>query len=108
LEAKIPATYELESEDIEFDLNENVRMNGRSVELEVTASAQLIADVDRRAVRSTVAGLPPAEATEELVDSFALESQPDIEVQPDWIKRWEWLDRVPFLPFRIQVVVLEP
>ena len=83
-------------------------MDGRSVDLEVSASAQLIADVDRGAVRSAVAGLPPAEATQALMDLFALESLPDVEVQPDWIKRWEWLDRVPFLTFRIQVVVLEP
>jgi hypothetical protein len=30
-----------------------------------------------------------------------------VEVLPDWIKRWEWLDRVPWLRFRIQVLVLE-
>jgi hypothetical protein len=42
-----------------------------------------------------------------LRDSCALDAAPVVEVEPDWIKRWTWLDRVPFLPFRIQVVVLE-
>jgi hypothetical protein len=107
LKTKIPATYELESEEIAYELDEQVRMDGRSSYLEVTASAQLVADVDRGAVRSAVAGLPADEATQVLAESFALDAPPKVEVQPDWIKRWEWLDRVPFLSVRIQLVVLE-
>jgi len=42
-----------------------------------------------------------------LAGSFSLDAPPVVEVMPDWIKRWEWLDRVPLLPFRIQVVVIE-
>jgi len=45
------------------------------------------------------------EATQVLADSFALNAPPVVEVEPDWIKRWEQLDRVPYLPFRIHVVV---
>jgi hypothetical protein len=107
LQEKIPETYELESEQVVFDLNEEVRMDGRAVVLEVTASAQLVADVDRRVARSAAAGLSIHEATDVLSSSFVLGAQPQVEVMPDWIKRWEWLDRVPFLPFRIQVVVRE-
>lgn len=107
LKELIPATYELESDDILFELDDQMRMDGRSVILQVTASAQLVADVDREAVRSAVVGLPADEATDVLAGSLALETLPTVEVQPDWIKRWEWLDRVPFVPFRIQVLVLE-
>jgi hypothetical protein len=42
-----------------------------------------------------------------LAEAFPLEERPLVQVEPDWIKRWEWLDRVPFAPFRVQVVVLE-
>lgn len=107
LQEKIPTTYELESEDVAFEMNEQVRMDGRAVVLEVTASAQLVADVDRGAARSAVSGLSMDEATQTLTDSFALGAPPEVEITPDWIKRWEWLDRVPYLPFRIQVVVPE-
>jgi hypothetical protein len=104
---KIPATYELESEDVTFQMGEQVLMDGRAVVVEVTASAQLVADIDRSSVRSAVSGLSIEEATRILAGSFALGAPPEAEVTPEWIRRWEWLDRVPFLPFRIQVVVLE-
>ncbi len=108
LKERIPATYELESEAIGFKLDEeNVRSEGRSVIVEVTASAPLVLDIDRGMVRSAVAGLKADEAQQELSDLFALDAPPLVEVSPDWIKRWEWLDRVPFLPFRVQVVVVE-
>jgi hypothetical protein len=107
LEKKIPEAYELKSEEITFELSEDVGIEGRKVGLKATAWAPLVVEVDRGAVRSTVAGLAVDEAVQALAESFALDAPPLVEVQPDWIKRWEWLDRVPFLPFRIQVVVLE-
>jgi len=107
LKEQIPPTYELESEEVSFDHSEEVRMDGRAVLIDVTASAQLVADVDQSAARSAVAGLPADEASQILADSFALDAPPQVVVMPDWIKRWDWLDRVPFPPFRIQVIVLE-
>jgi hypothetical protein len=108
LRDQIPAAYELQSNEIIFSLDEeNVKMEGRSVILEVSASAPLIVDIDRGEVRSAVAGLNVEEATQVLNESFSLDAPPVVEVVPDWIKRWEWLDRVPFLGFRIQVLVLE-
>jgi hypothetical protein len=108
LKERIPATYELQSEEIAFSLDEeNVQMLGRSVILDVTASAPLVVNVERGEVRSTVSGLGADEAVQALTETFALDAPPVVEVMPDWIKRWEWLDRVPFLQFRIQVVVLE-
>ena len=108
LKERIPATYELQSAEITFALDEeNVRMDGRSVLVDVGASAPLVVDIDRGAVRSTVAGLKADEAEQVLAESLALDAPPAVEVLPEWIKRWEWLDRVPYLPFRIQVIVLE-
>lgn len=108
LNEMIPTTYELQSEEITFSLDEdNVQMLGRGVLFDVTASAPLVVDVDRGDIRSVVSGLKAEEAAKVLSETFALDAPPVVEVTPDWIKRWEWLNRVPILPFRIQVVVLD-
>jgi Baseplate J-like protein len=108
LKDRIPAGYDLESKDIVFTLNEDeARVDGRSVLVTTKAVAYLVTAVDRGEVRSVVAGLTPEKAVQVLADSFTLGGPPLVEVQPDWIKRFKWLDRVPWLPFRIQVIVLE-
>ncbi len=108
LKERIPVAHELRSEEITFSLDEeNVQMVGRNVVLDVSASAPLVLDVDRQEVRSLVSGLAVDEAVHVLDEAFALDAEPVVEVRPDWIKRWEWLDRVPLLPFRIQVIVLD-
>ncbi|MEJ2211296.1 MAG: baseplate J/gp47 family protein [Anaerolineae bacterium] len=105
---RIPATHELKSELITFTRDEeNVTMEGRAVLIDVNASAPLIVEVDRSEVRSAIAGLKADEAREVLENTFTLNAPPSVVVMPDWIKRWEWLDRVPYLPFRIQVILLE-
>jgi hypothetical protein len=107
LQERIPPTYALESEEVTFDLDEEVRMDGRAVLVDVTATANLVSEVDRGAVRSAVAGLSAVEASQVLEDSFPLGAPPRVEVLPDWIKRLDRLDRVPLPPFRIQVILLE-
>ena len=108
LKAKIPAGHDLGSEDIVFSLDETqARMDGQSVLLQVKAVAYLVTAVDRGEVRSAVAGLAPEEAEQVLTDQFTLGGPPQVEIQPDWIKRFKWLNRVPWLPFRIQVILLE-
>lgn len=107
LKAKIPSTYQLTSDQIEFKLSNKVQMDGRKVRVDATASATLVAEVDRRVVRSAAAGKTEARAVQALMAKFALDAPPEVEVRPEWIKRWSWLDRVPLVPFRIQVVVLK-
>jgi len=108
LKERIPETYTLESEQITFTLDEeDVRMDGRNVIMDVTASAPLVVDIDRSKVRSAVAGLKADEAVKTLGEQFTLDAPAAVELSPNWIKRWAWLERVPLLPFRIQVVVLE-
>jgi len=108
LKERIPATHELKSELITFTRDEeNVTMEGRAVLIDVNASAPLIVEVDRGEVRTAIAGLKADEALQVLDNTFTLNAPPTVEIAPDWIKRWEWLDRVPYLPFRIQVILLE-
>jgi hypothetical protein len=82
-------------------------MEGRSVVFQITASAPLVVEIERGEVRSLVRGLTQDEAVDSLSESLTLAAPPEVVILPDWIKRWEWLDRVSLLPFRIQVVVLE-
>ncbi len=108
LKDQIPATYDLQSDEITFELDEdNVRMDGRSVIFDIRASAPLVVDIDPGEVRDAVAGLTEEEAVAVLSENFALDAPPQVEILPEWIKRWEWLNRVPFLPFRIQVIIVE-
>jgi hypothetical protein len=105
---QIPSAYELQSQAITFGLNEeSLRIEGRSVVLDVTASAPLVVEVDKGEVRASVAGLKADEAVAVLQDSFALGAAPEVEIQPAWVRRWEWMDRVPLLRFRIHVLVRE-
>jgi hypothetical protein len=106
LKAKIPSSYMLESEEIAFRLDDEVQIDGRKVLLVTEASAALVTDVDRGQVRSLAAGLEIEEAVRVLSDTLTLGAPPAIVVEPEWIKRFRWLDRVPYLPFRIQVLVL--
>jgi hypothetical protein len=108
LQEQIPGTYELRSEEIMFNVDEeNVRMDGRSVILEAEALAPLIVDINKGEVRDAVIGLTEQEAAQVLADSFSLSAPPIVEIEPDWVKRWEQLDKVPRTAFRIQVIVLE-
>ena len=106
LKAKIPTTYILESDEIAFELGDSVQIDGRKVHLSAGASAALVTDVDLKQVRSLAAGLKVDEAVRVLNDTLVLGAPPSIVVQPEWIKRLKWLDRVPYLSFRIQVLVL--
>jgi hypothetical protein len=106
LEKQVPSTYQLNSDAVDYSLGDQVRMDGRSVLTQAGASAQLVAELDRRQVRSVAAGLPSDEAEQALMDAFALDARPSVIIKPDWISRWKWLNRVPYLPFRIQVVEL--
>jgi hypothetical protein len=107
LKDRIPATYALKSEEITFGLGDEASIDGRRVLFDVTASAPLVVGIEKGEVRSAVAGLTTDKAGQVLSESFALSAPPVVEVLPEWIKRWKWLNRVPYLPFRIQVVVVE-
>jgi len=106
LKARIPTTYMLESDEMAFELGDDLRIDGRKVHLSAGASAALVTDVDLKQVRSLAAGLKVDEAVQALNDTLVLGAPPSIVVQPEWIKRFKWLDRVPYLLFRIQVLVL--
>jgi hypothetical protein len=73
-------------------------VEGRRVWFRVSVSGRVEVPVeDEDEVRSAVQGKPIVEAEDILTERWTLAS-PTIEVSPNW------LERVPWLPFRIRVV----
>jgi hypothetical protein len=70
------------------------------VHWKVRATQKLQPRLSSSQVTRLVHGLPPGEAARRLTSSLSLASPPQISLWPSW-----WL-RMPFLPFRIQVVSL--
>ena len=70
------------------------------VHWKVRATQKLQPRLSSSQITRLVQGLPPEEAARRLASSLSLASPPQISLWPSW-----WL-RLPFLPFRIQVVSL--
>lgn len=78
--------------------------NDKTVNFEITAQGTLLRGIDHEAVRSTVLGLPPEEATQVLMQRFQLARPPEIHLGPDWLPFVVPVN-LPALPWRIRVIV---
>jgi hypothetical protein len=101
LQAKVPADFRLDPRSLEFVAGKVSKVENRSVSFEVRASGVAIAQIDGRQVADSVRGLPIEEARRVLHQRFAVAGEPAVAVKPDW------LDRLPWFPFRIAVDVAE-
>jgi hypothetical protein len=68
----------------------------------MTASRVLHAQLAEPQAVSAVLGLPPAQAAQRLATGLPLAGPPHIDLVPSW---WP---RLPLLPFRINIIVVEP
>jgi hypothetical protein len=78
---------------------EQVAAGGQSVRFEVTADGWAVPLVDRETVRAAVKGRTIPEALDGLGRVLPLSRTPQIDLWPLWI------ERLPWMPFRIDVVV---
>jgi hypothetical protein len=101
LQAKVPADYRLDPRSLEFVAGKVAKVENRAVSFEVRATGVAIAQIDGRQVAGSVRGLSVEEAQSVLRQRFAVAGEPTIAVKPDW------LDRLPWFPFRIAVDVAE-
>ena len=97
LESQVPEGFHLLPESSEIEPGPVTSVEGQRVRFRVRVSGQVVAPVDEDEVRSAVQGKPIVEAAETLAERWKL-AAPTIEVSPDW------LEQVPWLPFRIRVV----
>ncbi len=77
------------------------RFGNESLSFTLTASAEALVPISTAQVRSLLAGAPLVEAGPLLQRSLALAAPPQITLAPDW------LGRIPWIPTRIRVRVLE-
>ena len=103
LDANMPAGYSPEPSAIIIEHKNNRTGQGKSgVSWEMTASRVLHAQLAEAQAASAVLGLPPARAAQRLLTGLPLASPPHIDLTPSW---WP---RLPLLPFRINIIVVEP
>ena len=101
LQADVPEGYRLDPASLEFVMEEVVGVAEQAVIFRMRASGTAGAQIDADQVVSDVRGLPTEEAQSLLSQRFPLEGEPAVTVEPDW------LGRLPWLPFRIEVTVVE-
>ena len=96
MQAQIPAGSRLLRDRVRFQRGP-VTARGGQVTYRLTATGEMVGDIDRAAVRAAIAGLPVDQARARLAEQWPLVSPPEIRLQPGWIRR------VPWIPFRIRV-----
>jgi hypothetical protein len=101
LQSKVPPNYRLDPGSLEFVAGEVVGVQDQAASFRVHAAGVAIAQIDARQVAGDVRGLPVEEALRYLRGRLPLAKEPVVVVDPDW------LDRLPWFPFRITVDVLE-
>ncbi|MDH7486032.1 MAG: baseplate J/gp47 family protein [Anaerolineae bacterium] len=103
LRAQVPADVRLLDERPRFALGPMTILDeeqGR-VQFDVTATATVVGGVNSDAVRAAIRGLELPEALAVLRRDFEWGAEPRLTLRPDW------LGRVPWLPFRIYVRVVQ-
>jgi septum formation topological specificity factor MinE len=99
LRDRVPAGYTLDDDTLQARVV-SVAAEGDGVRLQVTASAVAWAEVTKRDVRNAVRGQPINEAIVILERDFELADRPEIQASR------VWLDRMPWLPLRIDVILV--
>lgn len=105
LEAQVPPGYELDLNGLRFSAGEILEIQGRVVTFKIFASGQVVPIIDEVSVSQAVAGLSIGQAQQQLEQQYALATVPGVDLQPAWLV--DWLGRLPFTAFRIEVVVNE-
>lgn len=103
LETQVPPGHKLDLEGLRFSAGEILRMEGRVVSFKIFASGQVVPIIDEFLVSQAVAGLPIGQAQQQLEQQYALATVPGVDLQPAWLVNW--LGRLPFTAFRIEVIV---
>jgi Baseplate J-like protein len=77
---------------------------GLRYEYYIVARGTAGAEIDEASVRKLVRGKRVTEARQTLLNTFQLKQNPTIKVEPAWLANW--LNRMPFVPMRIETTVV--
>ncbi len=98
LESKLRPGFELLT--IQFTRGEVLAVEPDGVRFETQASGQAAPVIDQNFIANSVRGMSPQQAAEWVEQQLSLRRAPRVELKPDW------LGRLPWLSFRIQVDVV--
>jgi hypothetical protein len=103
LEAQVPPGYELDTRGLHFGAGEVLDIQEQTVTFRIIASGLAVPLIDKHEVADDVAWLPIGEAQNLLNQRYDLATVPGVELEPSWFV--DWLGRLPYSPFRIEVVI---
>ncbi len=97
LERDMPAGYKIVPPTLRFAPGEVLATEGGAVRFRMQASGMAMSDISEEQVRGAIRGKTTEEARQALLDRWEFWELPQLVVSP------EWVDRVPWLPYRITV-----
>jgi hypothetical protein len=99
---QIPPDVRLLDQGVQFEVGPMIILDEKKqrVQFDVRATATMVGGIDTASVRAAIRGMELPEALAVLRSEFELGAEPHLSLQPDWV------DRVPWLPFRIYVRVV--
>jgi hypothetical protein len=103
LEAQVPPGFELDTKGLKFGAGEVLDIQEQTVTFRIIASGLAAPIIDKHEVAEEIAWLPIGEAQNLLNQQYDLATVPGVELEPGWFV--EWLGRLPYSPFRINVVI---
>ncbi len=98
MQAQIPGRARVLTDRVRYQSGPMTVLEER-VMYSLTATGEIVSDIDKASVRAAIVGLPLDEAKAVLAREWPLAAPPEIQLEPNWIKR------VPWVPFRIRVQV---
>ncbi len=101
LRQNIPSGHFLLEETIQIGQPTFIRFTEDTIDITLTASGDTLVPVRTGEVRSLLAGVPLEEAESLLLRELDLATTPEIFLEPNW------LNRLPYIPTRITVRVIE-
>lgn len=105
LQAQVPPGYQLDTKGLHFGAGEVLDIQEQTVTFRILASGLAVPVIDAHKVADEIAWRPIGEAQDLLNQHYDLATVPGVELQPGWLL--EWLGRLPYSPFRIEVEVKE-
>lgn len=101
LRESVPADHFLLEETMQVGQPTFTRFADDAVDMTLTASGEALIPITIGQVRNLLAGVPYDEAEEVLLENLDLAVPPEITLEPDW------LNRIPYIPTRITVRVVQ-
>lgn len=105
LQAQVPPGYQLDTKGLHFGAGEVLDIQEQTVTFRILASGLAVPVIDAHKVADEIAWRPIGEAQALLSQHYDLATVPGVELEPGWLL--EWLGRLPYSPFRIEVEIKE-